>query len=76
MSLSEGHVYINKILCVLKIQVQIAEVILSCGEIGILVCYSVAGSQNTVFWFALVSLTIMTLSIIGEISRRSKKNHR
>lgn len=38
-----------------------------------LICYSITGSKNTVFWFALVSLSIMTLSIIGEISQRSKE---
>lgn len=39
-----------------------------------LICQAFAGAKNTVFWFALISLLIMTLSVIGEISRRSKKN--
>jgi hypothetical protein len=37
-----------------------------------LVCESIAGPKNGPFWFALVAVTLVALTIAGTITRRSR----
>jgi hypothetical protein len=37
-----------------------------------LVCESIAGPKNGPFWFALVAVTFVALTIAGTIARRSR----
>ena len=37
-----------------------------------LVCNWIAGPKNAVFWFALVTVTLLALTVAGKIVRRSR----
>jgi hypothetical protein len=37
-----------------------------------LVCESIAGTKNGPFWFALVAITLVALTVAGKIVRRSR----
>jgi hypothetical protein len=37
-----------------------------------LLCSWIAGPQKAVFWFALVALTLLALTVTGRIVRRSR----
>ncbi len=37
-----------------------------------LVCYSIAGAQKAPFWFALVSVTLLALTVAGKIAQRRR----
>lgn len=55
----------------LRLIVRIVQIQFACLII-LLLCNGIAGPQKAPFWFALITVTILVLTVAGKVARRSR----